>query len=639
MADTASRSAWKHAGAASWFLLYAIAGTWPLALNLNTHIPGSGAGDNVGFLWNFWWFRYASFGPAEVFQTTHLFAPYGAPLALHTHTALPAMLGATLLRPLSVAAAQNVVLLAGLTANGLAAYAVAWHHVRSSSAALLAGTVFAGSAYVSIHLLGHFNLVHAWVLPLAAMATIRFIERATVARGAVAGAVFAAAAYTDYYYVVYAAMFGAIWLLGDMVSVNIERRKLRLRALEWSVAFVLVVLVGLIVVILLTGGFQLSIGSLRVSVSRVRNPLAAVWLLGIAWLVLRTRLSIRTPPHRVSRRLSTGMAAGAVVAFILALPLVIAVVRLAARGDYVPPPHTWRSGPRGIDLLTMVLGNPLHGEIAARIYARAGIDMMEQTAWLGIVPILVLLRAVFRRAEFSHEARRWIWIGVFFFVWSCGAYLTVAGVDTGLPLPQALARFVPIVSNARMPGRAFVMVQLAASVLCAIAVARLRWKNAAAAGFTALAVVDGAVAVPLFMLPPTDSINRIVREAGGHSLVELPVGVRDGFGEAGRFDHRALVHQIVHERPIAGGFLARVPRRIREAYHNDPALRSLLRISAGDNALPADLASRLLEHGITHVVVNTDQMPGDVRDLLSSRGMRQVVVEGTRELYVVGRAP
>lgn len=640
MADSASGPAWKHVAAVVWFLLYAVASTWPLALNLDTHIPGSGAGDNVAFLWNFWWVRHAAFSAdVELFHTTHLFAPYGAPLALHTYTALPAFIGATLLRPLTITAAHNAVLLAGLAANGALAYALAWHHIRSFGAATLAGTVFAGSAYVSIHLLGHFNLVHAWGLPLAALATIRLFERPSVAGAALFGAAFAAVAYTDYYYFVYATIFGAIWFVISTFSVKLAWRTSRPIKVERFLVVVIAVLIALIAVILVTGGFQVSLGAIRVSASRIRNPLAAVWLLGIVWLLLRTRLAIDAATVPAPRRRIAGLAVGTGVAVVLMLPLIAAVVRLTVAGDYVSPPHTWRSGPRGIDLLTMVLGNPLHGDFARRIYVRFGIDMMEQAAWLGIVPIVLLLFAAARRIELGSEMRKWICIGAFFLLWSCGAYLIVAGFDTGLPMPQALARFVPVVSNARMPGRAFVMVQLAAAVLCATAVARLRWKNAAVAGLTAVAVLDGAVAIPLFMLPPADAIDRRVRDGPAHSVVELPVGVRDGFGEAGRFDHRALVHQIGHGRPIAGGFLARVPSRIRLAYNNDPALSSLLRLSVEGNDAPADIASRLLELGVTHVVVNTDRMPAGVTDVLVARGMRLVMVEGTRELYLVGGAP
>ncbi len=642
MADTTPPTGWKHAAAVCWFLLYAVASTWPLVLNLDTHIPGTGPGDNVAFLWNFWWFRYATFNPdAQLFYTHHLFAPGGVSLVLHTHTALPALFGATLLRPLTVSQAHNIVLLAGLAANGVATYALAWHVVRRSGPALLAGTVFAGSAYVSIHLLGHFNLVHAWVLPLAALDWTRFMEAPTMRRGAAVGVALAIATYTDYYYFVYAVLFAAISFAAVAFPLAIRWETRRVARIErWLIAAM--TLAGVvIVVVLVTGGFQFNVGPLRISASHVRNPLAALWLVGIVWLVSRVRVSVR--PSRAQptwKQHAPALALGLLVMAILTLPLSLGAVQMMLAGDYVPAPHTWRSGPRGIDLLTMVLGNPLHGQIAPRVYARLGIDMMEQVAWIGIAPVIILILALRRRPHLGEESRAWIWIAVFFFVWSCGAYLTIAGIDTGLPLPQALARFIPIVSNARMPGRAFVAVQLAAAVLCAIAVARMGWKGVAIAGLVALAVADGAVARPMYKLPGADSVDKAIAEGALHqAVVELPLGVRDGFGEEGRFDHRALVHQVAHERPLAGGFVARLPDRIRRNYNDTTALASLMRASVGPTDLPADLSARLLELGISHLVVNADVMPAGTRDLLAARGFRLVLVDGTRELYLAGGAP
>ena len=59
------------------------------------------------------------------------------------------------------------------------------------------------------------------------------------------------------------------------------------------------------------------------------------------------------------------------------------------------------------------------------------------------------------------------------FVWALGPRLLVAGFDVGLLLPQILARFIPLVNNARVPGRAMVLVYLAVAVLVAIRVARM----------------------------------------------------------------------------------------------------------------------------------------------------------------------
>ena len=96
----------------------------------------------------------------------------------------------------------------------------------------------------------------------------------------------------------------------------------------------------------------------------------------------------------------------------------------------------------------------------SRWYEALGLDRIEAVGWLGIVPVVVLLIGRGKWLD-TEEARRWKMVLVVFAVWALGPFLTVAGFDVGLPLPQALARFVPLVDNARMPGRAMVCVYLA----------------------------------------------------------------------------------------------------------------------------------------------------------------------------------
>jgi hypothetical protein len=629
----------KHAAALCWFVLLPIVISWPLVLNLGTHIPGDGPGDNVAFLWNFWWCRQAlPESGLDLFQTRYLFAPAGTPLVLHTHTALPAFIGATLFGSLPVVVAHNVVLLAGLAANGIATYVLAWRHVHRTMPALLAGTVFSGSAYVWIHMLGHFNLVHAWVLPLAAWAWIRLLDTPAASRGVIAGIAFAAAAYTDYYYLVFAAIVAAAWTVLFIWPIDVRWTSARWPRVERVLATVMVLSALLIAAVLMTGGFALELGTLRVSASRVRNPVALLWLIAIAWVLLRCRVVATRVEARPWREYAAALAAAFAVGFILTLPLTIAAIRLLASGEYVAPPHTWRSGPRGIDLLTIVLGHPLHGQ--RDVYARFGIDVMEQSAWPGLVALVLVAAILMRSVRLEHDERRWAWVAGLFLVWSCGAYLNIAGTDTGLPMPQALARLVPVLSNARMPGRAFVVVQLALAVILARVVTRAGWRPAILAGLTAVSVLDGAVTIPLYHLPESGLLEERVRTAGRQAVLELPLGIRDGFGETGRFDHRALVFQMTHRQPIAGGFVARLSPQTRLMYESSPALRSLMEFSSADRAdIQPETAADLLALGITQIVVNTDAMPPSTRATLEAAGFRLVMVEGTRELYLVGGAP
>jgi hypothetical protein len=155
-----------------------------------------------------------------------------------------------------------------------------------------------------------------------------------------------------------------------------------------------------------------------------------------------------------------------------------------------------------------------------------------------------------------------------------------------------------------------------------------------------VSVLDGAVTIPLYHLPESGLLEERVRTAGRQAVLELPLGIRDGFGETGRFDHRALVFQMTHRQPIAGGFVARLSPQTRLMYESSPALRSLMEFSSADRAdIQPETAADLLALGITQIVVNTDAMPPSTRATLEAAGFRLVMVEGTRELYLVGGAP
>jgi hypothetical protein len=72
------------------------------------------------------------------------------------------------------------------------------------------------------------------------------------------------------------------------------------------------------------------------------------------------------------------------------------------------------------------------------------------------------------------------------------------------------------------------------------------------------------------------------------ALVELPLGLGDGFGALTPFDHRALVCQAVHRRPLVGGVIARLPKEVLSTYEHDPLIATWLRFSgAGPTVIPA----------------------------------------------------
>lgn len=634
------------------FACAALVMSYPLVAHLSTHLPGRGPGDNVSFLWNVWWFRSPG-ALSHPFQTHLIFAPFGAPLVLDTHTALPAVIAAMALGRLGVVTATNLLVLGGLMLNGVTVYALAWRLTARVGPAFLAGLVFAMSPYVAVHLLGHFNLVHAWTLPLCALAWIRLLDRPGAGRAAAAGTALAATIYTDYYYAVYALAFAGVWWLALAVSAewHVEAREPRRRATAVLLAVLFIADVALAVAVATSGGLTVHAGPWTLLLRHDHNLRTAAWAILLGLALWRWRFGLRisrrqpAPPGLTTMAVPIGVAALTCAA--LVMPIVLAAVRLIAHGDYVTEPNHWLSGPPGIDVLTLVLGHPLHavyGTWVRRAYDAFHINVVEQSAWLGLVP-LAALAGLTRLPEARALLRPWLAVGAAFFVWALGPFLTAGGVNTGLILPDAVLRYLPILSNARMPGRAIVVVGLAAAMACAAVAARTRIGRGKLVWLAAVVVVlDSFTApFPLYAVPRAGVVEATLRDASGPGAVlELPVGIADGFGVTGRLDARSLALQPDHGRAIVGGFVARVPPRLEEAYLADPVLARLLRLSADESPStatapwPAHPSQHLIGLGVRYVVVNRDSSPARLTEFaLTHLRLRRLAAEGPRELYVI----
>jgi hypothetical protein len=579
---TAAARLGLHAGILAGYALLAVLHTYPLVRHLDTHLPGQGLGDNASFLWNAWWMRVALASPHEFFWNPLIEAPIGASLALHTHSALSAFLAATVLAPLPLVRAHNLVLLASLALNGLAAYTLAYLVTRARAASLLAGALFLVAPTIAARLMGHYNLVVAWPLVFACAAAVAWWHRPSRRRACAFAAAAALVPYADYYYAVFLALFVAAYGLLDRWTIRIELRAHAAGPAGWVLLALGALLLAAGCVIAIIAPFHMDLAVTTLRVRTAANVLTAGWALVVAGLIARWR----PRPTVTSRR--PWPAAGvrslwpAVILFgVLVSPLLAAAGRLWMLGDYVTQASSLKSSPRGIDLASLFLGPPfsgLAGPTVRHAYQVAGLDVMEASGWIGVVP-LVLLALTLLRARDVSEVRRWLIIAGCFAVWALGPYLTVLGRTTGLLLPQALAHVIPIVDNARIPGRAMAMVHLAAVIAIAAAVAARRRPLApwALAGLGALAVAESAAApLPLVALGAPGVYTDIARRPQEGSVLTIPFGVRDGFSEKGLVQHDALYGQTIHGRALVGGFLARLSPRVWTWYDTHEPYRTLL---------------------------------------------------------------
>ena len=628
---------------------------FPVLSHPSSVIPGAGAGDNITFVWNVWWMRYVLHHPGHTFFfTPFLFHPIGADLTLHTHTALPALIGSLWSSPI---AGQNAVVAMHLYLNFVCSYALAHRLTRRVLPSAAAATIFGTSAFVSAHLNGHFNLIAVWTLPLACVLTLRVIENASWIGAVLLAVALAATAYSDYYLFVYASVLVVLLWIAPAVDVTIRTApftRARRRVLL-ALAALAAIDVLIIAAILLTPADRVDVGPIHISLRSVRNPVTAAWMLllvaGSIALSARLRLNINLRLLSPTRRLAVTVASLTVV---LLLPLLTHAGALWRAGTYVSQTYLWRSGPAGVDAATLALGGPFHatwGEGVRALYSRFQIDVIEASAWVPLSALLLVAVAIAFRRD-GRSIAPWLFTGPIFLVWALGPWLTVFGHQTPIVLPAILVRFVPIVANARMPGRAIVVVYLVVAVLAAIGLDRLLSGNgrtrAAAWCLIAMLVIECLPSRPPLYVPAiSPQYSALRNQAATGAICELPLGLRDGFDEIGSFDSAVLLHQMIHERPIVGGFIARLPPGITQTYQRMPVIQSLLRLSSGTDPVAQDLtltptqaANALASSGIAFIILDTRRASAALIEYVRSNiELRQIAEEDGRVFYEVMSRP
>lgn len=216
-------ASWRACALAA--LLYSLAialffaPAWP---HLATDYLGDG-GDTFQFAWNAWWMDHSLLhGRNPWFCDTQLLPP-GTPLALHTLSELPMTLVALLSRPAGSVLAYNLVLLAAFPLAGVCMFLLARECAGGGVAAFVGGLAFMLCPFFASRYLGHFNLMFAGLLPLAALCLIRDLARETPRGSARIAWLFAALLLCN----IHTAILAANLFAWTLVWRAIRRRDLR----------------------------------------------------------------------------------------------------------------------------------------------------------------------------------------------------------------------------------------------------------------------------------------------------------------------------------------------------------------------------------------------------------------------------
>ena len=165
--------------------------TMPVALNLTTHIAGSG-GDPWQTLWRFEQPINLSelFGGGEPRLVNNSTIPW---LPLHLLFGQPA--------------AYNIIWLLSFILSGYFMYLLVGHLTRSKRAAFLSGLLYMFLPFHVAHALGHFGAMQTQWLPLTIWLTFAFMEKQTWWRAIGLAAVITMQSWTEHHYLLWYAIF------------------------------------------------------------------------------------------------------------------------------------------------------------------------------------------------------------------------------------------------------------------------------------------------------------------------------------------------------------------------------------------------------------------------------------------------
>jgi hypothetical protein len=635
------------------YVVVAIVFSWPLPLHLGTHLTGDPGGDTGVYVWNQWVFRHEllEHGRLPYFTDSIFSLTRPANLGLHNYTTFQDLLAIPLIPTLGVVATFNVIYLLMTVFTAYCTFLLARHVTGRTAEAWLAGLMFAWSPLLVTRGMGHFSLVAAGPLAIFMLVLLKADGHERFRDAVTLGAVMWLAASTDVYYAVYCLLLGAIFLVARVLSIHRSPRSGHAVAVRWALDVLVLCAASFVAALAVTGGGQFSVLGVPVSMRGLYTPvlvLTALAGLRVAWAF---RASI-APSARIDawRVMRVATVAG-LVATVLLSPVLYAVgMRIATVGLESAKVY-WRSSPPGVDLLSLVLPNPNHPLAPASVTGWLASRPSGYLENVASIPLIVLVVLAWAWRTGWRPSRWWAGVAVLFGALALGPFLHVAGINTFVPGPWALLRYVPIIGLARAPTRFSVVMMLAIAVLLATALDWIgrrhpRWRPAVLTAAAALLIVEllpapltlYAAAVPRFY-------DHVAAAPADTRVLELPTGVRDGTSSVGNFTARTQFFQTSHNKLLIGGYLSRVSRaRVSEVRDND-VVDALFTLSEGGEISDA-MTAALIEQGpefirnsrIAFVVIDSARSSERLREF-AARAFRLEYLDAEKGLELYRPAP
>ena len=628
---------------------------WKLLPQWSAAIPG-GLEDTRLFLWNGWWFHYAaSVLHTNPYHTVMLFHPFSANLISHdfplwmnliTHLAQTS--------GMSLVGSSNLWFAMSWILAGFCTYGLAREVTGEPAVALVAGTIVMTHSYTLARAMQNWGQFNLYGIALFLWSLMRARRLGKPLPFKLAGVALAWTAACHFYFLIYSVLIvlavAAYDLLPFGVAISLQRAS---RGLRRALCITLAAAAALVALMIWLNPGIHQVGAFTISMLSPENPVFVMWIAIIFALMTYVHAEFPDRPVDPERRraLLSGYALMIGMSAILLSPLLWESWKLIRTGAYPKQSILWKTHLPGANLLALFFANPIHalwGPAVSQWYASRGLQPQEQAAAIGWVCLVIVGWSKVWKTNVA--ARHWLALALAATIFSMGTHLHIAQYNLWCPLPFYILRLVPLLGNVRVPERWMAVGAISWSIVLALALLRL----AAARGWSirklsfaaaALILIENWPGIPYASAPPALEIYQRLKELPEGAVLTVPlyigdssIGTGNAIGSQFLFPWDHLWAQVIHEKPIVGGYVGRISRRIIEAYKEDPFIHRLLDLEEykihTQDPEPAfgEYAVRNLK--FRYVLLYRDSTdPESLKYVLGSLPLELVEKEGMIELY------
>ncbi len=257
--------------------------------------------------------------------------------------------------------------------------------------------------------------------------------------------------------------------------------------------------------------------------------------------------------------------------------------------------------------------------------------MEYNNLYIGLLPLLIITIGLISIRKFKYLTRWFVLLGCSFIL-ALGNKLVVAGVDTGLPLPYSLVKYIPLVAAYRVPGRIIVLFTLSAAVIVGVILSELEMmlllkiKKYGLREITTFFLMLMLLLGEMLDLMPNLLVHlercdadvayyMLGLRTDESVLLGIPFGFWGAYFGVGYEYARFQMWQYIHQKRLISGHIARIPYdKLIAQYVDHPFLYNLIKVQ--DGYLPtgeeliacrADAQAIAKEWDIRYVIIDNDR--------------------------------